>query len=293
MKEIIEFRIGNEYAHLLLKPGEGKKNGSNTVIHITKDDPKFEQIRILNKQIREKNNDFFFLYSNIKREYSKNELATASLFQIKIKTTFEPVGEELGTVYDETAACEICGANRKQTGALKLKKGSIPNKDIARTIAGEIVVSERFAAALVQKGLKGALLDPVIFDKGISTYYQLIPSSELELTENTVAGVNLFDFSEGSKATEFTVSGGHHIKLAAEVYKCPKGHTIGLNLLSEAYVLTSPLISESDFFISKQKIGVKRGLLRPEPIYFCSPSFREMVKDERLTGFEFEIVNIE
>lgn len=278
MKEIIEFRIGNEYAHLLLKPSEGKRNSSNTIIYITKYDPKFEQIRILDKQIKEQNNDFFFLYSNIKREYSKKELETAKLLQMQIKTTFEPAGEECGTIYDETVACEICGANRKQVNSLTLKKGSIPKKDIARTIAGELIVSEKFAQAFKQRSLKGAVLEPVFFGKGTSDYYQLIASSELELTDKTIGGVNLFDLS--------TSNGG-------EIYKCPKSHTIGLNLLSEAYVLNSPSISEYDFLVSKQKIDVKRGLLRPEPIYFCSTAFREMVEEEKLSGFYFEIAHIE
>jgi len=293
MKEIIEFRIVNEYAHLLLEPGEGKKNSSNTIIHIMKDDPKFEQIRFLNKEIREKNNDFFFLYSNIKREYGKKELATAALLQMKIITMFEPAGEDCGTLYDETVACEICGANRKQISPLTLKKGSIPKKDIARTIAGEVVVSKKFMVAFKQKNLMGALLEPVVFAKDISDYYQLIASSpELELTDKTIAGVNLFDFSERSEGREFTVS-GHRVKLEREIYKCPKGHLIGLNLLSEAYVSSSPAINEYDFFSSKQKIGVKRGLLRPEPLYLCSQAFREMVEEEKLSGFEFEIANIE
>jgi hypothetical protein len=278
MKEIIEFRICNEYAHLLLKVDEGKRNASNTVIHITKEDPKFERIRILSKEIREKKNDFFFLYSNIKREYSKNEFETATLFQMKIKTMFEPAGEECGTMYDETTACEICGANRKQIGSLKLKKGTIPKKDIARTIAGEIIVSEKFEKAFNQRNLKGLDLVSVEYAKGISDYYQLVATSEIELSQSTVAGINIFDLSTSSEG---------------EIYKCPKGHTIGLNLLSEAYVLNSSSIGESDFLVSKQKIGVKRGLLRPEPIYFCSQAFRKMIEEENLSGFEFEIANIE
>lgn len=278
MKEIIEFRICNEYADLLLKVDEGKRNASNTVIHITKEDPKFEQTRILYKLIREQNNDFFFLYSNIKREYSTNEFETATIFQMKIKAMFEPAGEVCGTLFDETTACEICGANRKQIGILKLQKGTIPKKDIARTIAGEIVVSERFKKAFEKRNLKGLELLPVEFAKGKSDYYQLVASSEIELSKNTVAGINIFDLSSSSDG---------------EIYKCPKDHTIGLNLLSEAYLLNSLSISESDFLLSKQKIGVKRGLLRPEPLYFCSQAFRKMVEDEKLNGFEFEIANIE
>lgn len=176
---------------------------------------------------------------------------TASFFQMKIKGTFEPAGEEYGTPYDETEACEICGASRKQISPLTLKKGSIPKKDIARTIAGEVVVSEKFAEAFKQRGLKGAALEPVVFGKGASGYFQLIASSELELTVNAVAGVDLFDFFEGSEPSEFTVTGGHHVKLEKEVYKCPKGHTIGLNLLSEASVFNSTSIKEKDFFCKR------------------------------------------
>ncbi len=278
MKEVIEFRISNEYAHLLLKPDEGKRNSSNTIIHITKDDPKFDQIRMLDKQVREQNNDFFFLYSNIKRDYTKKELETAKLLQMRIKATFEPTGEECGTIYDETVSCEICGSNRKQIGVLKLKKKTIPKKDIARTIAGELVVSERFKKAVEQRKLKGLKLLPVEIAKGTSDYSQLVSMSEIELSQSTVAGINIIDLSTSSRG---------------EIYKCPNGHTIGLNLLSEAYVLSSSAIRENDFLVSKQKLGVRRGLLRPEPIYFCSQAFRQMVEDEKLIGFEFEIANIE
>ncbi len=267
MQEIFEFRIDSDFFHLLPKPNNGRENGIVYVVTLLKDEPNFKEVENLKKVVKEKYDKSFVFGWQVKRKYSKKELDTATLLQMKIKTMFEPAGEECGTLYDETAACEICGANRKQISPLTLKKGSIPKKDIARTIAGEVVVSEKFAEAFKQRGLKGAVLEPVVFGKGASGYYQLIASSELELTGNTVAGVDPFDFSEGSEGVEFTVSGGYPVKFEKEVYKCPKGHTIGLNLLSEAYVLNSQSIGKYDFFASKQKIGVKRGLLRPEPIY--------------------------
>ena len=295
MKEIVEFRIFKDYYHLLSEPNDAVFNGMVYVINVERNSPIFEEIKQLNQTVKKRYNEYFFGYSNIKRKYSKKELATATLLQMKIRTTFEPAGEECGTLYDETAACEICGANRKQITPLTLKKGSIPKKDIARTIAGEVVVSQKFMAAFKQKNLKGASLEPVVFVKGSSDYYQLIASSpELELTDKTIAGGDIFDLgSDGSDAYEFIVSGGHKVEFEKEVYRCPKGHLIGLNLLSEAYVSSSPSINEYDFFSSKQKIGVKRGLLRPEPLYLCSQAFREMVEEERLSGFEFEIANIE
>lgn len=297
MREILELRINYDYAHLLFGADEGKDLGqlskSIKIVELSNDDPRYNQIPIVSKQVKKKYDKAFYFGWQIKRNYSKKEIDTAVLFQMKIKSTFEPAGEECGTVYDETTACEICGANRKQIGSLKLKKGTIPKKDIARTIAGEIVVSEKFASAFKQRGLKGTSLEPVVFGKVASNYYQLIATNELNLSKNTAVGVDPFDFSESSEGVEFSVSGGYPVKFEREIYKCSKGHTIGLNLLSEAYVLNNSSIGESDFFVSKQKIGVKRGLLRPEPIYFCSQDFRRMVEDEKLSGFEFEITNIE
>ncbi|MFV0507235.1 MAG: hypothetical protein ACK5L5_11145 [Bacteroidales bacterium] len=297
MIEILELRINYDYAHLLFKRDEGRDLGqfskSIKIVELSKDDPRYNQIPIISKRVKEKYDEGFFFGWQIKRKYSKKEFEKAKLLQMKIKAMFEPAGEECETIYDETMACEICGANRTQISLLTLKKNSIPKKDIARTIAGEVVVSEKFVEVFKQRGLKGAVLEPVVFNKGASGCYQLIASSELDLTRNTVAGVNPFDFSEGSEGVEFTLSGGYPVKFEKEIYKCPKGHTIGLNLLSEAYVLDSPSIKKYDFFASKQKIGVRRGLLRPEPIYLCSQKFRQMVIEEKLTGFEFEVAHIE
>jgi len=282
MKEIFEFRINYDFAHLLFKDNEGKNLGqlkkSVKVISITKDDPRFFQIPIVAKQIEDKYNRAFFFYWEIKRKYSTKELEAAKFFYIKKPIQFEPAGEECGTEYDERPACKICGANRKQLTHLMLKKGTIPKKDIAKTIAGELIVSEKFSISIKKHGLKGISLDTVFFGTAPSPYYQLIGDHDLELSKETIAGINPFDLSPNEDG---------------EVYKCPKGHTIGLNLLSEPVIIRNDLIDKLDFFSTKQKIGVKRGLLRPEPLYICSQSFRKMVKEENLSGFDFEIAKLE
>lgn len=288
MKEIVEFRIQNKYANLLLDHDEGKNNGSNTIIILSKEDVKYKKINDLQKYIREKYGDFFFLYSNIKRNYSKRELERALLFNVFVKSMFEPAGEECGTIYNESLACDLCGANRKQVGPLILKSGSIPKKDISRTISDEIVVSEKFISAFMQRDLKGADFETIFLTKNknkrAANYYQLHVTHEIELSKETVAGINVFDLSEYCD-----LKGMEGKK---EIYKCPYGHTIGLNLLSEAYVLDSPLIKNYDLIMSKQKIGVKRGLLRPKSLLLCSRAFKNMVDEEKLTGFDFEIANI-
>ena len=294
MKELLELRVNCDYANLLFKADEGRNLGRSVkVVELSKDDPRYNQVPIIAEQVKREYDRGFFFGWEIKRKYSKKELEAATLLHIKIKTTFEPAGEECGTLYDEIAACEICGANRKQISPLTLKQGSVPNKDIAKTIAGEVVVSEKFVLACRQRGVKGLGLEPVLFKKGISNYYQLRASTEINLSFKTVAGIDPFNLSESSEGVEFTMPGGYDVKIEQEIYKCPKGHTIGLNLLSEPYVLNNPSLKDCDFFASKQKVGVKRGLLRPEAIYFCSPTFRNMIEEEKLSGFEFEIAHIE
>lgn len=278
MKEVFEFRIVYEFAHLLFEPNEGKDLGqiskSIKVVQLTKDDPKFKQIPIISKKVREEFNKSFFFGWGIIRKYSKKELDTATMLRIKIKAVFEPTGEECGTVYDETVACEICGAKRKQISSLILKNGTIPKKGIAQTIGGEVVVSEKFVDAVRQRNLKGLQF----LATNVEKYYQLTANVNLELSPNTIVGINPFDLSGSCEG---------------EIYHCPKGDTIGLNILSEAYIIDDQSIGEYDFFASRQTTGVKRGLLRPEPIYFCSPALRKMIEEEKLSGFEFEIANIE
>lgn len=274
MKEVCELRINNTFIDLLPKTIIGNDIGPVTRIKIEKGTSEYQSIKDIAEKIKAKNSESFFYGWGINRKYSKSELVNALLFTLNMSNVFEPTGEECGTLYNEVVACDICGANRKQASPLILKKGTIPKKDIARTIGGEVVVSEKFVNAVRQRNLKGLQLSPINVEK----YYQLTADTEIELTPNTIVGINPFDLSTSSEG---------------EIYKCPKGDTIGLNLLSEPYVTDSPLIKEFDFFASRQKIGVKRGLLRPEPIYFCSPAFRQMVEEEKLSGFEFEIANIE
>jgi hypothetical protein len=278
MKEIIEIRINFEYAHLLFGPDEGKNVGTSVkIVELTRDDPRFTKIPEIAGKVKERYNRGFFFGWAIKRKYGPNEWAEATLLKMAIKTTFEPAGEECGTLYDETMACPICGANGKQIGPLMLKRGAIPKKDIARTIAGEVVVSERFASAFKEKGLRGLSFNRVLLGGKESEFFQPFPLSEIELSDCTIAGANPFDLST---------------ECEGEVYKCPLGHTIGLNLLSEVFVKGEPLIGQSDFFASRQNIGVKRGLLRPGPVYLCSPAFKKVIDEEKLKGFDFEIAYV-
>jgi len=274
MKETLELRINNKFKNLLPKSIIGKDLGPITKISIGRDTIEYLSLSEIYKKLNEQKSESFFYGWGFKRFYNKNEINNAQLFTIIINNIFEPTGEECGTLFDESLACKICGANRKQLNSLILKKGSLPKKDIARTIGGEIIISKKLAQIINLKNLIGFQLCPI---KGTSDYYQLLSESEIELSSKTIVGINPFDLSTNQ---------------GIEIFKCPEGHTIGLNLLSEVFVLNSPNIVNYDFFASKQKIGIKRGFLRPESLYFCSNTFMKIIKEEKLTGFEFEIAHI-
>src|SRR5690606_2583208 len=282
MKEIYEFRLNSDYAARLFEEWEGKDVGqlkkSVKVIRISRDDPRFDLIGKIDSEIRKRDKRAFFYSWSIERTYKKHELDAARIFHVRIRSIFEPAGEECGTEYDESVACEICGSNRKQLGPLRLEEKSIPKRDSACTIAGEVVVSQRLKDCFERYKLAGLAFDTVMSGGKHTKFFQpRINHPGLVLAEETIAGIDPFDYSE-------TADG--------EVYKCERGHTIGLNLLSEVYVKADPIIAEFDFFSTEQKVGVKRGLLRPQPLYVCSKALWKMVLEEKLSGFTFEVAHV-
>ena len=113
------------------------------------------------------------------------------------------------------------------------------------------------------------------------------------LAKQIQAGGTPFDFSEYQETEGTYIAGvNYYIKPTKEVYKCPLGHTLGLNLISLPFVNKNPLIEKSDLFVTSQNFGVRRGLLRPEPLYICSSRLRSMIVEEKMKGFLFEIVKV-
>ena len=211
-----------------MEPNEDKIIGNYRVIFVSRNDSKYNKIGELSKVIYQKYKDLFFLFWKIHRHYDNKELISSKLLRIIMNKRFEPAGEECGTFYNESVACNICGANRAQSGPLKLMKNSIPNKDISKTIAGEVIVSQKFVFSFKHYGLKGASFKPVYFGKILSNYYQpIITSPSLKITDKTIGGVDPFDFSEAADSLEINIQ-GYKTKLGMEIYKCPSGHTIGL-----------------------------------------------------------------
>lgn len=280
MQEIAEFRIAEEYAHLLFKYNEGVRLGDSVrKIEIDITDPKFVEIGVLEKKIQKKDNTYFFSSWTIKRKYNKSELENAKLFLFRPTAYFEPAGEEHGTVYDESTACPSCGAGAKQVGPLFLPVSRIPKgKDIAITIAGEIVVSQRLVQLFKQHKITGVDFDPVrksIKSKAKSdAWFQLlVRSSTAEIIPPTRLGIDPFDDDSKSE------------------YRCSNGDTIGLNVLSELTIRKSTR-GNDDFFSSHQFIGRRAGVLRPERVLFISPKVWKLIVSEKLKGCKVEVAHL-
>jgi hypothetical protein len=281
MKEIFEFRIDEDFANRLFRPDEGKKLSSGIVrlIRVPGDDPRLSEIGNLQKQIHRECGRAFFFGWDILRKYSIEELEAASLFHLKITSTFEPAGEECETKYDPSTASPCCGAGAKQAIPLFLDLKRIPkSKDISRTIAGEIVVSRRVFEIFARHAITGIELSPVRSNQSSSVestdWFQFtVPKANADIVAPTRVGIDPFDDDDKGE------------------YRCPLGDLIGLNLLSEVSIKSTSL-GDADIICSRQFVGVRRGLLRPENIILVSPEVRRLIESEKLKGFEIEVAHL-
>jgi hypothetical protein len=162
MRAFVDFRIPEERANHYLESQDGETLGGTVrKLVLSVDDPRYEKICRIERQFRSEGKCFFLGWQIIRR-YSQQELDTAKLFSLDICAVFEPSGEECGTEYDESEACSICGAGRRQVSDLILDLRKVPkSKEIAQTIADEWIVSQRLAELLIDSGMTGFELRPV------------------------------------------------------------------------------------------------------------------------------------
>lgn len=156
MRETIEFRLPEESARRVLAPSDGTTlGGSVRKIVLEPSDARFARIRDADAAMRADGRALFTSWK-VHRLYRPSELDDAAALRLMLQKVFEPAGEECGTEYDEASACPVCGAGARQVGELRLDVRRIPkNTDLARSIADEWVVSQRFAEILVDEGFSG------------------------------------------------------------------------------------------------------------------------------------------
>lgn len=290
MKELIELRINYDFASVLFNENEGKAIGTSVkVIQVDFDEPRLKLIPEISREIKNKYNRGFVLSWKIIRKYSKKECEDADLFHIIIQRVFDSSSDDLNTHYDLSKVCSNCGAGRELVGNLKLHSKVLPNIDISKSISGEIIVSKKFVELVNENSIRGLKFLNIETEKGYSNFKHLRAESILPISNRTIAGIDPFDSSESASSVTVSMSDKHLFEMNEEVYRCPKGHTIGLNLLSEPYVVFDKTQITQDFFESDKLVGVNRGSLKPEPIIFCSKKLKDLILFHNLKGFKFEI----
>ena len=76
-------------------------------------------------------------------------------------------------------------------------------------------------------------------------------------------------------------------------YRCPKGHVLGLNLLSEVWVKREDW-DGADVCATKQWVGYRSrngGAFRPHPLLLVSQRLRRLLGELKAKGFELEVAH--
>jgi hypothetical protein len=240
---------------------------------VTVDDPLWAEIAQIERTLRAPG-DYLYLGWTLSRRYTPEELEAAEAFRLIFTRVFEPPGEMCGTVYDESTACTLCGAGRTQVSELVLDLGSVPNTDFAVTIAGEYVLSEWLAETFVAAHVGGIELE-LVRDVRESARSPRPPKYQLKVVHQvTVAPETRFgrDLADPE---------------SPDSDRCPLGHVVGLNVLSEVHLPRSAM-ADVDIVATKELVGRREGVLVPEPLILMSPRVRRLLLEERVTGWEVE-----
>jgi hypothetical protein len=342
MNEVIELWILEENAFPLFDPKEGEPQGSIVrKVTIRRDDPRLEEIVKQQRRLRSERS-FLFTTWRIRRSYTQEELERAELLQLLVPTVFEPAGEECGTLYDDTDACTRCGAGGVQVSELVLDLRKIPaNRDFARTIADELIVSHRLARLIANSQVSGVELRPVrdrAPDPLDSMDLSRVPSGRALLEAAMQLGIDpkkwtfdiwLHDDAQRSSLNSvreeseneslqrskdsvlsmrrwyqpvaiapplsiisLSAFGNDPFSKDSDSTLCENQDNVGLNQISEITV-SEPILAISDYQLSEQYIGIRRGLLRPSRAIFISTHFYRLLRDNGIKGFDVQLVHLD
>jgi hypothetical protein len=237
----------------------------------------FQRIKHFIERKRKQDIDGYdYLTVDLLRKYSKSELKNAEVLLLKIRSHFEPSGEECGTIYE--TLCNHCNWGR-QVSDLILDLRRVPqHKDISETIAWvEWVVSLNFVRAFTENKLTGVEFSP-IFEfkdptKQSKDWYQLrVTGKAGGLAETTRLGRDPFSPSQIS-------------------WRCPLGHSLVTEFLSEIYLQRSTW-DGSDIAVTETLFGQGRNLLRPSPLIIISQRTYRTLQEAGIKGFSVEVAHL-
>jgi hypothetical protein len=210
------------------------------------------------------------------RKYTEQELRRAEILRLRIHSHFEPCGEECGTIYE--TLCNHCNWGR-QLSDLALDLRRIPqHKDIHESIAlVEWVVSSKFVQLFIENRLTGAEFKPILNFKNPTKrsdeWYQLKITGKI------------------GKLAEMTKLGSDPFSDAAIDWRCPLGHSVVAQLLSETF-LHRDTWDKSDIALTNDLFGQGRNLVRPRPLIIISQRLFRLMDEAVLKGFSCEVAHL-
>jgi hypothetical protein len=260
---------------MLFSTTEGRKISDFVrKIELDMDDDRYEKVGVIDKIITEEYNTYFFAGWKITQVATPSEKNHAEIFRYIPQRFFEPCGEECGTRYDESAACPLCKSGAPQLDPLILNTSRLPKSDFAESIGSEMVVSRRVVDSFTRNGVTGVTFVPVLTGRKrlvSDHWFQFIVDSTIaEIVPPTRSGNGPFDEDPQNLG------------------RCPTGHLLGLNLLSDV-TISRQTFGDLDVFASRQFFGVRRGLLQPHRIVFMSQKVRKIIETEKLKGCRLEV----
>lgn len=278
MQEIAQLRVLEKYAHLVFQPHEGKLLGDNIRhLHIPTSDPRYHKIGVLQEKLGKKD-ELFFTWWHIQRRYTTEEIDGAELFHLDVGLIIQ-AGEEYGTQYDDSTACRLCSAGATQVGPLIMSSSRLPkSRDLAVTMAGEMVVSRRVVDLFERLRLNGADFEPVRHQRradrpASGQWFQMrVRNASVQIHPKTVVANDPFDMDPDNEG------------------RCPRGHLLGLNLISEVYVTSG--LGDVDVAESVQYFGYRLGLYRPTRFILISPKLRSALAAEGLKRWTADVAYV-
>lgn len=280
MIETLELRVNEEHASRVFSDTEGVRLGQWVrKVVLSVDDPRLAQVREIDLELRA-NGARLFGWWYFHRKYKPAELRDAPLLTVGVAPSHLFSGEEAGTTYDESTACPVCGAGRRQVGPLRLRMGKLPRvNDIVLSSTDEWIVSARFVDAFRRADGMGAEFAPIEFRRApkdaAPSWYHLIPTGPpARVHPRTRCGGSPFpDPIDDAK------------------YDCPLGDTRGSSPISEIYIAAAHPPAE-DVTITRQYFGSRMGMFVPTRQLLISPRMWIALKDAAIVGVKVQVAHL-
>jgi hypothetical protein len=278
MREVYEFRLDNELASEFLPHGFGRRIGNDggvRVVKVDRSDPLFNKIGQLEFRFKSKKKLFMSSW-DARRYYTSAEISAAEFFTLSVD---KMLSEDILGDYDDSSACQFCGAGGHLHAPLILKRARTyegKKFDVARSLQEELIFSSRIVGLLKASRITGCEWEPVRVsrkdDAKAPDFFRLIVTGgSFEVVQPTRFGIDPFDPDvEGE-------------------YRCRMGHLYGLNLLSEIHFgISSEQVS--DFMHSAGFVGNRSGELRASHIIVISARAASLLENAK-SGVRLEIAH--